>query len=66
MGDRGFGGTAHNLANRVSYAFDLRGPSFYLDTACSSTLTAFHLALRAIRNGDCDAAVVGGCQHNMR
>ena len=66
MDDRGFGGTPNTLANRVSYTLDLRGPSLYLDTACSSTLTAFHLAIRAIRNGDCDAAVVGGCQHNMK
>lgn len=61
-----FGTTPNTLANRVSFSFDLTGPSFFLDTACSSTLTAFHLALRAIRNGDCDAAVVGGCQHNMK
>jgi acyl transferase domain-containing protein len=55
----------NTLANRVAYTFDMTGPSLYLDTACSSTLTATHLAIRAIENGDCEAAVVGGCQYNM-
>ncbi|KIK63451.1 polyketide synthase [Collybiopsis luxurians FD-317 M1] len=47
-------------ANRVNYVFDLLGPSTIVDTACSSTLTAMHLAVQAIRNGDCDQAVVAG------
>ncbi|CCM05253.1 uncharacterized protein FIBRA_07463 [Fibroporia radiculosa] len=54
------------VANRVSYHLDLRGPSIPLDTACSSTLTATHVAVQALRNGECDAAVVGGCQINHR
>ena len=37
------------------------GPSFVLDTACSSSLLALDRALQSIRNGDCDAAIVGGC-----
>ncbi|MGC4746934.1 SDR family NAD(P)-dependent oxidoreductase [Micromonospora sp. DT201] len=49
------------LANRVSYLLGLRGPSEVVNTACSSSLVAVHRALTAIRNGDCDAAVVGGC-----
>lgn len=54
------------VANRVSYHLDLRGPSVPMDTACSSTLYATHLAVEGIRSGDCEAAVVGGCQVNHR
>ncbi|MEU5582777.1 amino acid adenylation domain-containing protein [Streptomyces huasconensis] len=49
-----------SVANRVSYFFDFDGPSIALDTMCSSSLTALHLACRAIRDGDCDVAVAGG------
>lgn len=48
------------LANRVSYLFDLRGPSFVVDTACSSSITALHYACRAIWEGSACAALVGG------
>ena len=47
-------------ANRLSYAFDLRGPSIAVDTACSSSLVAAHLACRALRSADCERAIVGG------
>ncbi|GJJ08186.1 Type I Iterative PKS [Clathrus columnatus] len=54
-------GTALSItANRINYVFDLLGPSTAVDTACSATLTAMHLAVQAIRNGDCDQAVVAG------
>jgi 3-oxoacyl-(acyl-carrier-protein) synthase len=47
-------------ANRISFVFNLHGPSMSIDTACSSSVTAFHEACRAIRDGDCDQALVGG------
>ncbi|KAF8193609.1 hypothetical protein K438DRAFT_2017705 [Mycena galopus ATCC 62051] len=59
-----FAWTAHAMANRISYAFDLTGPSLHLDTACSSSLTALHLAISAIEKGDCTAALVGAAQIN--
>ncbi|KAB8291229.1 hypothetical protein EYC80_009916 [Monilinia laxa] len=46
------------LANRISYIFNLQGPSLTVDTACSSSMYAFHLAVNAIRSGDCDSAIV--------
>ncbi|MBU8536763.1 SDR family NAD(P)-dependent oxidoreductase [Falsiroseomonas tokyonensis] len=49
-----------SIANRVSYALDLRGPSLALDTACSASLTAIHLACRALIDGDCAVAIAGG------
>ncbi|MBR6825146.1 MAG: polyketide synthase dehydratase domain-containing protein, partial [Oscillospiraceae bacterium] len=48
------------LASRVSYAFNLRGPTMVIDTACSSGLVAVHEACNALRNHECDMALAGG------
>src|SRR5712691_9235584 len=54
------GGTLSILANRISYIFDLHGPSLTVDTACSSSLVALHHACEAIRSERIASAIVGG------
>jgi len=54
------GNSSSIIANRVSYAFDFRGPSVAMDTACSSSLVAIHQAVRSLRDGESDVAVAGG------
>ncbi|XP_077491843.1 fatty acid synthase-like [Amblyomma americanum] len=54
------------FANRLSYAFDFRGPSMTVDTACSSTMTALNQAMQAVRSGQCEAAIVGGSMISLK
>lgn len=48
------------LSNRISYSFDLHGPSFTLDSACSSSFVAINQAMNALNAGEIDMAIVGG------
>jgi len=48
------------LANRISYALNLQGPSLALDTACSSSLVTVHLACQSLRRHESDVALAGG------
>lgn len=54
------GGALSIAANRISFCFNLRGPSMAVDTACSSSLVAFHLACQSIWNDESSMAIVGG------
>lgn len=54
------GSSYASIANRVSYYFNFHGPSLALDTMCSSSLTAIHLACKSIRDGECQLAIAGG------
>ena len=54
-----------SLANRLSYFLDAHGPSIVVDTACSASLTALHLACEALRAGDCRVAIAGGAYLNL-
>ncbi|KAF2758829.1 polyketide synthase [Pseudovirgaria hyperparasitica] len=52
-------------SNRISYFFDLRGPSLTIDTACSGSLVALHHAVRSIQSGETTEAIVGGSRMNL-
>src|SRR5205823_1836855 len=49
-----------SVANRISYFLNARGPSVPVDTMCSSSLTAIHLACQSLRSGECRLAIAGG------
>ncbi|HET8890469.1 MAG TPA: SDR family NAD(P)-dependent oxidoreductase, partial [Candidatus Angelobacter sp.] len=56
----GIAGSMASIANRVSYALNLHGPSMTLDTMCSSSLTAIHLACQDLKQGRTSMAIAGG------
>jgi acyl transferase domain-containing protein/thioesterase domain-containing protein len=53
------------LTTRVSYQFDLKGPSVNVQTACSTSLVAIHLAAQSLLSGECDMALAGGVTINL-
>jgi|GEM_PF-987284 len=48
------------IGSRISYMLDFKGPSMLVNTTCSSSLVAVHLACQSIRKGECDQAIAGG------
>lgn len=55
-----FGNAESHLATRISYKLDLTGPSLFVQTACSTSLVAIHLACQSLLSHECDVALAGG------
>lgn len=53
-------GSKDHLSMRISYMFNLRGPSYTFYTACSTSLVGIHLGIQAVLSGECDIALAGG------
>jgi len=60
LGSSGPSSNPASVANRVSYFCDFRGPSMAVNTMCSSSLTAIHMACESLRSGNCEVAIAGG------
>jgi len=56
----GIGNAMSMAANRLSYSFDFKGPSFSLDSACSSSLLSIHHAVKSLRSHESSMAIAGG------
>ncbi|MEU6664780.1 type I polyketide synthase [Streptomyces sp. NPDC046727] len=54
------------LSSRVAYKYGLTGPALTVQTACSSSAVAIHLASQAILSGECDSAIVGGVAYDLQ
>src|SRR5436190_1497929 len=65
IADVGLGNDLANLTTRVSYKFNLRGPSYSLHTACSTSLVAVHLACQSLLIDECQMALAGGVSVNV-
>lgn len=52
------------MANRISYYFNLTGPSMTIDTGCSGSLVSVHLAVQSLRTGDCSLVRVAASENN--
>jgi acyl transferase domain-containing protein len=59
------GNSGDSLATRVSYKLNLKGPSFTVQSACSTALVATHLACASLLNGECDLALAGAVSVNV-
>ncbi len=53
-------GLPASIANRVSYYCNFHGPSMTVDTMCSSSITAIHLACQSLQRGECEVSIAGG------
>ena len=53
------------IPSRISYFLNLKGPSMVIDTACSASLVAVHMACQAVKNGECDMAIAGGMKIHL-
>ncbi|MEM9290674.1 MAG: SDR family NAD(P)-dependent oxidoreductase [Acidobacteriota bacterium] len=59
------GNEKDSLPTRVSYKLDLRGPSVAVQTFCSTSLVAVHMACRSLQSGECEMAIAGGASVHL-